>query len=85
MQRRRLASLGVGTVLTLLSIAPLFAQGALSEVNGVTTDQSGAVLPLGMVIALTALELLVAFLQAYVFAILTCIYLNEALHLHDHH
>ena len=30
------------------------------------------------------LELLVAFLQAYVFAILTCIYLNEALHLHDH-
>ena len=26
-----------------------------------------------------------AFLQAYVFAILTCIYLNEALHLHDHH
>ncbi len=40
----------------------------------------GAVLPLGMVIALTALELLVAFLQAYVFAILTCIYLNDALH-----
>ena len=33
----------------------------------------GAVLPLGMVIALTALELLVAFLQAYVFTILTCI------------
>ena len=45
----------------------------------------GAVLPLGMVIALSALELLVAFLQAYVFAILTCIYLNEALHLHDQH
>ena len=40
----------------------------------------GAVLPLGMVIALTALELLVAFLQAYVFAILTCIYLNDAIH-----
>ncbi|MGA7803562.1 F0F1 ATP synthase subunit A [Bradyrhizobium sp.] len=40
----------------------------------------GAVLPLGMVIALTALELLVAFLQAYVFAILTVIYLNDALH-----
>jgi F0F1-type ATP synthase, subunit a len=30
--------------------------------------------------ALTALELLVAFLQAYVFAILTCIYLNDAIH-----
>jgi F-type H+-transporting ATPase subunit a len=40
----------------------------------------GAALPLGLVVALTALELLVAFLQAYVFAILTCIYLNEAIH-----
>ena len=41
---------------------------------------AGAALPLGMVIALTALELLVAFLQAYVFTILTCIYLNDAIH-----
>jgi F-type H+-transporting ATPase subunit a len=40
----------------------------------------GAVLPLTLVVALTALELLVAFLQAYVFAILTCIYLNDAIH-----
>jgi F-type H+-transporting ATPase subunit a len=40
----------------------------------------GAILPLGMTVALTALELLVAFLQAYVFAILTCIYLNDAIH-----
>jgi F-type H+-transporting ATPase subunit a len=40
----------------------------------------GGMLPLAMVIALTALELLVAFLQAYVFAILTCIYLNDAIH-----
>ena len=40
----------------------------------------GAVLPLGLTVALTALELLVAFLQAYVFTILTCIYLNDALH-----
>jgi F-type H+-transporting ATPase subunit a len=40
----------------------------------------GAVLPFIMVILLTALELLVAFLQAYVFAILTCIYLNDAIH-----
>ena len=40
----------------------------------------GAVLPLGLSVALTALEFLVAFLQAYVFAILTCIYLNDALH-----
>ena len=41
---------------------------------------AGAVLPLGLTVALTALELLVAFLQAYVFTILTCIYLNDALH-----
>jgi F-type H+-transporting ATPase subunit a len=40
----------------------------------------GAVIPLGLTVALTALELLVAFLQAYVFAILTCIYLNDAIH-----
>jgi len=40
----------------------------------------GAVLPLGMVIALTALELLVAFLQAYVFTILTVIYIYDAIH-----
>ncbi len=40
----------------------------------------GAVLPFVMVVMLTALELLVACLQAYVFAILTCIYLNDAIH-----
>ena len=40
----------------------------------------GAVLPLLATIALTALEFLVAALQAYVFAILTSLYLNDALH-----
>jgi F-type H+-transporting ATPase subunit a len=40
----------------------------------------GAVAPLALTVALTALELLVAVLQAYVFAILTCIYLNDAIH-----
>jgi F-type H+-transporting ATPase subunit a len=40
----------------------------------------GAALPFLMVVMLTALELLVAFLQAYVFVILTCIYLNDAIH-----
>ncbi len=42
----------------------------------------GAILPLLMIVALTALELLVAFLQAYVFTILTCMYLKDALHPH---
>src|SRR3954471_22981957 len=41
---------------------------------------AGAVLPLALTVALTALELLVAFLQAYVFTILTCIYINDAIH-----
>jgi F-type H+-transporting ATPase subunit a len=41
-----------------------------------------AILPLGIDVALMALELLVAALQAYVFAILTCLYLRDALHLH---
>jgi len=41
---------------------------------------AGAVLPLIMTVALTGLEFLVAFLQAYVFAVLTCMYLNDAIH-----
>jgi F-type H+-transporting ATPase subunit a len=40
----------------------------------------GAILPLAMAVALTGLEFLVAFLQAYVFAVLTCMYLNDAVH-----
>jgi F-type H+-transporting ATPase subunit a len=39
-----------------------------------------APLPLLAAVALTALEFLVAFLQAYVFTMLTCMYLNDALH-----
>ena len=40
------------------------------------------VFPLAFVVALTGLEIVIAFLQAYVFTILTCLYLNDALHLH---
>ena len=36
-------------------------------------------------VLVTALEVLVAAIQAWVFALLTCIYLNEAVHLHEHH
>ena len=43
---------------------------------------SGSLLPLLALIGLTGLEVLVAALQAYVFTILTCMYLNDALHLH---
>jgi F-type H+-transporting ATPase subunit a len=44
-----------------------------------------SIAPMFLIVAITALEMLIAFLQAYVFAVLTCIYLNEALHLHEHH
>lgn len=40
------------------------------------------VVPLIFVVGLFGLETLVAFLQAFVYTILTCIYLNDALHLH---
>jgi F-type H+-transporting ATPase subunit a len=39
-----------------------------------------AILPFGMAVALTALEFLVSGLQAFVFAVLTCVYLNDAIH-----
>jgi F-type H+-transporting ATPase subunit a len=42
----------------------------------------GGIAPLAFMVAFTGLEILVAFLQAYVFAILTSIYLNDALHMH---
>ena len=49
--------------------------GALGAIGWV-----GGVVPFAMIVVLTALEMLVAFLQAYVFAVLTCIYLNDAIH-----
>ncbi|HTO42029.1 MAG TPA: F0F1 ATP synthase subunit A, partial [Rhizomicrobium sp.] len=56
---------------------------ALGGAGGIMSVLSIA--PMLLIVAITALEMLVALLQAYVFAILTCIYLSEALHLHDHH
>ena len=67
---------------TLLKVFASFVI-ALGGAGGLLSLLSVA--PMFLIVAITALELLVAFLQAYVFAILTCIYLNEALHLHDHH
>ncbi|MEL6871539.1 MAG: F0F1 ATP synthase subunit A, partial [Pseudomonadota bacterium] len=42
------------------------------------------VVPFAVMIGLTAFEILVAVLQAFIFSILTCIYLNDAINLHDH-
>ena len=52
-------------------VASLLGAGAFAVI---------APLPLAMTVILTAFELLVATLQAYVFAILTCVYLNDAIH-----
>jgi F-type H+-transporting ATPase subunit a len=59
-----------GFVVTMLS-----AGGVLAALS---------IAPLLAGVAVTALEVLVAAIQAWVFALLTCIYLNEAIHLHDH-
>ncbi len=42
----------------------------------------GGVLPLAMTVLITFFEVFVALVQAYIFSILTCVYLNDALHLH---
>ncbi len=49
---------------------------------GALTFGIGGTLPVALLSALTGLELVIAFLQAYVFAILTCLYINDALHMH---
>ncbi|MDJ1157836.1 F0F1 ATP synthase subunit A [Chelatococcus sp. SYSU_G07232] len=60
----------------IVSLGALAASGGVTGILGV----AGATLPLAMAVGLTALEFLVAALQAYVFTILTCIYLHDALH-----
>lgn len=64
----------------VVSLGALAAGGGLGYLG-----IPGAALSLGMVVALTSLEFLVAFLQAFVFAVLTCIYLNDVVNLgHGH-
>ena len=56
--------------------------GGFVFILGANTFIIGGVLPLAFLVALTGLEIVIAFLQAYVFAILTCLYINDAIHLH---
>jgi F-type H+-transporting ATPase subunit a len=58
----------------------VFGSFVLMLLGAAAVTKALAVLPFAMTIGLEALELLVAFLQAYVFAMLTCMYLNDALH-----
>ena len=57
------------------------ASGLGSGVASIAAIAGGAV-PLFLVFAITLLETFVAVLQAYVFTVLTCVYLNDSLHLH---
>lgn len=72
---RLFANMLAGHTLLKVIAGFVFALGAISF--GV-----GGLLPLALLTALTGLELVIAFLQAYVFAILTCLYINDALHMH---
>ena len=84
------ASIVSGALISLLLfyLAPLplmvaaLGWGPLSATLGGIAASIGllGILPMGIDILLVALEVLVAALQAYVFAILTCIYLNDAIH-----
>jgi len=56
--------------------------GSFVFVLGANSYIVGGVLPVAFLVALTGLEIVIAFLQAYVFAILTCLYINDAIHLH---
>jgi len=70
--------------LAMRLFANMLAGHTLSKVFAgfVPALRDAGALPPAFVRALTGLELLIAFLQAYVFAILTCLYINDALHLH---
>ena len=71
---RLFANMTVGHVLLKVIAGFVIGLGAYAVVPGV--------LPFAALIAITLLEMLVAVIQAYVFAILACIYLHDALHLH---
>jgi F-type H+-transporting ATPase subunit a len=59
--------------------------GLLGLAGGISTlGFGGSALALASVVALLALEFIVAFLQAFVFAALTCVYLNDVVNLHSH-
>ena len=75
---RLFANMVAGHVMLIVFASFVVMIGGAAGILGIL----GAALPLDVTVALYAFELLVAFLQAYVFAILTCIYLHDAVHLH---
>lgn len=72
----RLFAVMLGGHITLKVFAGFVVSLAGIGVAGI----AAAILPLLMTVAITALEVLMAFIQAYVFTMLTCMYLNDAIH-----
>ena len=70
--------------LSLRLFANMMAGHTLLKVFGgfVVTLGLLGIAPLAFTVALYGLELIVVFLQAYVFTVLTCLYLNDAIHMH---
>ena len=71
---RLFANMTVGHVLLKVIGGGVVALGSFFIVPGLV--------PFAALVAITMLEVMIAVIQAYVFAILTCVYLNDALHLH---
>ena len=69
--------------LSIRLFANMMAGHTMMKVFGAFTVMMGVlgVMPLAVNVALTGFEILVAFLQAYVFTVLTCIYLNDSIHM----
>lgn len=81
----RLASLAVRLGANLIAghvILKLIATTCASLLNSKSLMAILSVLPLGAMLAFTALELAVAFLQSFVLCVLTCNYLNDGINLH---
>jgi F-type H+-transporting ATPase subunit a len=72
--------------LSVRLFANMMAGHTLLKVFGGFVVMLGAagIVPLIGMVAFTGLEMLVAFLQALIFSVLSCIYLNEAIHMHEH-
>ena len=80
------ASVGIGHVVgsylsgALRNPAAAKEQTAMLFLGIAFAEAAAGILPLALMVAIYGLELLVAVVQAYIFAILTCIYLKDALH-----
>jgi F-type H+-transporting ATPase subunit a len=70
--------------LSVRLFANMMAGHTMMKVFGTFTAMLGllGVAPIVLLVALTGFEIMVAVLQAYVFTVLTCLYLNDAIHLH---